>query len=229
MAADAARVTTGLAIFVKTPGLSPVKTRLGAEIGRDEAVTFHRMAAAAVAGVARAAGPALAPAWAVAEAEALGHPAWSGLPTIGQGEGGLGERMGRVYAALLARHGSVLLVGADSPQMSPALLRQAARAVTAGSAPYTIGPSEDGGFWLFGGRAAVPDRIWTGVEYSRHDTAGRFVAALAAEGVATSLPRLFDADTARELAAVREALGSLPDLVPEQVELLRWLKGLTLP
>lgn len=218
-------MTTGLAIFVKTPGLSPVKTRLGAEIGMEEAVTFHRMAAEAVAGVARAAGAALAPAWAVAEAGAIGHPAWAGLPRIPQGEGGLGERMARVYAAMLGRHGSVLLVGADSPQMTPGHLRRAAEVVSAGTASYAIGPSEDGGFWLFGGRAAVPDAVWTSVEYSRDDTAARFVEAL--DAPVARLPRLFDADTAWELAAVRDALAALARPVPEQAALLRWLEGLT--
>lgn len=219
-------MTTGLAIFVKTPGLSPVKTRLGAEIGTEAAVTFHRLAAEAVAGVARAAGATLAPAWAVAETEAIGHPAWASLPCLPQGEGGLGERMARVYASLLARHGSAILVGADSPQMTPALLVEAAAAVSAGREPYAIGPSEDGGFWLFGGRAAVPEAVWTAVAYSRDDTAERFLAALGAP--VARLPRLFDADTAAELAAVRDALAALAAPVPEQAALLRWLRGLTL-
>jgi len=220
-------VSTALAIFVKTPGLSPVKTRLGAEIGTEAAVRFHRMASAAVAAVARAAGASLVPHWAVAEPAALVHPDWTGFPCVAQGEGGLGERMGRVYQALLARHGSVLLVGADSPQMSASLLRGAAAALR-GEAPFVIGPSEDGGFWLFGGRAPVPNRVWTSVIYSREDTAARFQQALAGEGAVTPMPRLFDADTATELAAVRDALAALVAPLPEQAALLGWLRGLGL-
>ncbi|MDQ3495902.1 MAG: hypothetical protein M3485_10390, partial [Pseudomonadota bacterium] len=71
----------GLAIFVKTPGHSPLKTRLAAGIGRESAERFHRLAAEAVAAVARAAQatpPGLATAWAVAEDSALDDALWSG-------------------------------------------------------------------------------------------------------------------------------------------------------
>ena len=44
-----------IAIFVKTPGLSPVKTRLAEGIGRDQAEAFHPASAAAVAAVAKSA------------------------------------------------------------------------------------------------------------------------------------------------------------------------------
>jgi hypothetical protein len=43
----------GIAIFVKTPGHSPLKTRLAAGIGIDAAREFHMLAAQAVAAVAR--------------------------------------------------------------------------------------------------------------------------------------------------------------------------------
>ncbi|WP_376098022.1 DUF2064 domain-containing protein [Roseomonas sp. CCTCC AB2023176] len=170
----------GIGIFVKTPGLSPLKTRLAATLGAEATLRFYRLAAASVRAAALAAGDAVAPYWAVAEAEALAHPEWAGLPTLPQGEGGLGERMAAIYAALLERHGRAILIGADAPQVTPGLLRDAVRALDA--SPYVIGPAEDGGFWLFGGRAPVPDAVWTGVAYSRDDTAARFLAALAPHG-----------------------------------------------
>jgi len=107
-------MTAAVAIFVKTPGLSPVKTRLAAGVGVEAATEFHRLAAASVAGVARACGEEIVPYWAVAEQEALDAPAWRGFPTIWQGEGGLGARLDRIYATLLLRHGRVLLIGADA-------------------------------------------------------------------------------------------------------------------
>ena len=218
-------MTPGLAIFVKTPGLSPVKTRLAATIGTAAATTFHRLAAAAVGGVARAAGAAVTPAWAVAEPGALDHPDWSSLPTLAQGGGGLGERMARVYAALLGRHGAAILIGADSPQMTPELLTRAAASLAGAAEPYVLGPAEDGGFWLFGGRQPVPDGVWTSVAYSRPDTAARFLDALAGSGEAARLPRLSDADTVAEMTAVRDALARIPAPVPEQATLLRWLRA----
>src|SRR4029079_3252618 len=45
---------SGVAIFVKTPGHSPVKTRLAADRGQAWTEAWYRRAAAAVAAVARA-------------------------------------------------------------------------------------------------------------------------------------------------------------------------------
>ncbi len=71
-------MSASLAIFVKTPGYSPVKTRLAASIGQRRAEQFHRLAAAAVAAVAKAAMPAVTPYWAIAERDALHDPLWRG-------------------------------------------------------------------------------------------------------------------------------------------------------
>ena len=85
MTAGMPMATAGLAIFVKTPGVSPLKTRLAQAIGQDAAEAFHRLAAAAVADVAKqaqAAMPGLVAYWAVAEREALDAPIWRDLPCI---------------------------------------------------------------------------------------------------------------------------------------------------
>lgn len=135
-------MTPAVAIFVKTSGLSPVKTRLAVGgMGAEAATEFHRLAAASVAGVARACRDDVAPYWAVAEREALAAPAWRGFPAIWQGEGGLGARLDRIYATLLQRHGRVLLIGADAPQITPDLLREAAGAIDEPVAPpYAVAP-----------------------------------------------------------------------------------------
>lgn len=214
-----------LAIFVKTPGLSPVKTRLAAGIGQPQAELFHRQAAAAVEAVARAAGPALAPYWAVAESHGLEHPLWSALPTLWQGQGGLGARLHRVYSQLLARHGSVLLIGADTPQLTPALLQRAQQALQ--PAPFVLGPADDGGFWLFGGRLVVAASIWQSIRYSQPDTASQLQAALAGQGEIVQLPTLVDVDRSDDLARVRAALAQLTAPLPEQRQLLDWLLALS--
>jgi len=217
---------TAVAVFVKTPGLSPVKTRLAHGIGSAHATEFHCRAAAAVGAVAHAAAPDVAPHWAVAEQDALAHPAWSAFPTLWQGDGDLGTRLDRVYAALLERHGAVLLIGADAPQVTPALLCAAARAVLEGRSPYAIGPATDGGFWLFGGRAPVPASVWHSVAYSRADTGARLAEALRGFGSITWLPTLADTDEASDLPGLASALGCLRDPLPEQASLRDWLRNL---
>ena len=116
---------TAIALFVKTPGLSPVKTRLARGIGDAAATTFHRLAAACAGSAAASCGPAMPSYWAVAEPDGLA--AWCDRTSLWQGAGGLGARMGHIYRVLLERHGRVLLIGADSPQVTPDLLRRAGR------------------------------------------------------------------------------------------------------
>ncbi len=218
------RRTTAVAIFVKTPGLSPVKTRLARGIGSALATEFHCRAAAAVGAVARAAAPDVAPHWAVAEQDALAHPAWSAFPTLWQGEGDLGTRLDRVYSELLERHGSVLLIGADAPQVTPVLLRNAARALLEGVPSYAMDPASDGGFWLFGGRAPVPSEVWHSVAYSQADTGARLAEALRRFGQISWVPALIDTDEASDLPELASALRCLRHPLPEQASLGDWLR-----
>ncbi len=215
---------TAVDIFVKTPGLSPVKTRLAKHIGSALGTEFHRRAASAVGAVAHAAGSDVRPYWAVAEQDALAHPAWRAFPTLWQGDGDLGMRLDRVYSELLERHGSVLLIGADAPQVTPALLRDAAQIVRDGGPEYAIGPASDGGFWLFGDRARVPPKVWRSVAYSQADTGERLAEALRPVGAISWVPALADTDEVSDLPAVLSALLCLPAPLPEQADLGDWLR-----
>ena len=215
-------MTAALAIFVKTPGYSLVKTRLAAAVGRHAAIGFHGLAARAVAEVASAAPDVMQPHWAVAEYAALDNPCWRDLPTLWQGEGSLGERLHHIYTSLHAAHEIVLLVGADAPQITPALLHRAIDALQ-GDADFVLGEARDGGFWLFGGRAPIARETWCNVGYSRDDTAAQLRKALRLREMPDALPILTDVDTANDLAALATALSSLPHPLPAQRALLRWL------
>lgn len=217
----------GLAIFVKTPGHSPLKTRLAGAIGIEAARDFHLLASAAVAAVASSAArdlQTLVPHWAVAEAGALGDPSWRALPRIPQGDGDLGARMGRVTASLLARFDAALLLGADAPQIEPGDIVAAVRAL--GTQRHVIGPSLDGGFWLFATRGEVPRHAWSATPWSQADTAARFCEALrdGVDGPAIArLRTLRDVDTVDDLAPLRTALDALPDPLHEQRRLAAWM------
>lgn len=215
-ATAAPMATAGLAIFVKTPGHSPLKTRLAAGIGREAAEAFHRLAVAAVAEVARAAQaqrPGLCVYWAVAEASALDDALWRDFPVLAQGEGDLGARMRTVCDQLRAMHGRALLIGADAPQLTAGDLCDACDALDA--QPCVLGPSEDGGFWLLGTCAALPEAVWRHTPWSQPDTAARFLAHAGMPAVAR-LRSLRDVDTADDLSALATALDALPDPLPAQ-------------
>lgn len=218
-------MTQALAIFVKTPGLSPVKTRLAATIGSAEALRFYRLATAATAAVARHCQTALTVYWAVAEADPRTITAWPGFAQVGQGEGDLGERLHCIYDQLQQRHGAVLLIGADSPQVTPVLLKQALTILEDVTNPFVLGDASDGGFWLFGGRKPIPRSVWLGVRYSSTDTANQLRGALTALGGIATLRELTDVDDAADLPELADALHTLSDPLPEQRELLSWVRA----
>lgn len=212
-----------LAIFVKTPGHSPVKSRLAADCGGPFASEWYRRATAAVAAVARSAQAQFGSVayWAVAEPAA--HAAWPGLRSLAQGEGGLGERMGRVQAQLVARHGRGLLLGADTPQVTVGLLGEALQWLDAPQPRLVLGPAADGGFWLFGANLAPPLAAWASVRYSTPGTAAALRTALESCGRWHTLVTLVDADHGVDLRAVLDALRALPRPLPEQRALAEWM------
>lgn len=218
-----------LAVFVKTPGLSPVKTRLAAELGRGAAEAFHLASARAVTAAVQAAAKT-APFrcyYAVAEQAALNHHYWQDLPCLWQGDGGLGERMAHVYRTLLKKHEFVILVGADIPQMTATELTSVSAWLAHRAPPrFAIAPSADGGFWLFGGNRGVPDKIWTEVTYSVADTGLRFTDAITPLGQIRAFARLRDVDEPDDLSALRGTLLDLAEPTPAQRELLRFLEAL---
>lgn len=210
-----------LAIFVRTPGESPVKTRLAAACGERYAVAWYRLAAAAVASVARAAERryGLRAYWAV-----TGTPgAWPEFPILAQGQGGLGERMARVHGELVERHELGVLLGADTPQLTAALLREAVDWLRSPSPRLALGPARDGGFWLFGANRVPPVERWTAIRYSAADTGRELQQAMQDLGDWRTLETLRDADHAADLAGVQQALENLRDPTPEQRELARWM------
>ncbi|MCH8476440.1 MAG: DUF2064 domain-containing protein [Wenzhouxiangella sp.] len=210
---------TAAAIFVKTPGLSPLKTRLARDIGQAKAERWYLQAAAAVAELAQAAGLD-AVYWAVAEANGQSYPAWTGLPCLPQGNGKLGARMARVHNTLVARHGASLLLGADAPQIDPEWLRGASQWLDKPEARLCLGPARDGGVWTFGANLVIDQVRWCSVNYSRADTCSAFKRAMSGLGVWQILPALTDVDEAGDLTAMAAELTNLTSPLPRQRQLL---------
>lgn len=216
----------GLAIFVKTPGQSPVKTRLARHLGRLQAEAFHLAAAEAVASVAVRAGVAagFTVHWAVAERAAMSGNAWKDLACLFQGPGTLGERMDTVYRQLRRHEGFALLVGADAPQLSEESLTRAARWLDTTQPRLVIGRASDGGFWLFGGNVALPPEAWLQPGYSKATTADEFARAMSPYGQWLELGLLCDVDEAEDIATACVELQALPSPTVEQQRLLAWMR-----
>ncbi|MEO8461399.1 MAG: DUF2064 domain-containing protein [Dokdonella sp.] len=218
----------GLAIFVKTPALSPVKTRLQTRIGKHGAEAFHLAAAEAVASVALQAQAQmnLTAYWAVAEPDATQNNTWCDLPTLVQEAGSLGERMNSIYRQLRQCHRAAILIGADAPQISAPQLLGAAGWLDAAEPRLAIGRALDGGFWLFGGNVELPSSAWTDVAYSTPTTGMDFVAAMRSNGEWLELEALGDVDTFDDFAPVRDAIFALPAPTPAQQRVAAWMSDL---
>lgn len=215
-------MSIGLAILVKTPGQSPIKTRLAADTSVEFAEEWHRRAADCVAKVSCKC-VCLTPYWAVAEAAAARAETWPGLPILLQDEGNLGERMARVHTQLMDRHAGGILIGADAPQLTAALLDQAAQWLAHDDPRLVIGPAKDGGFWLFGANRQLPLTAWTTTPYSRSDTETVFRHAMRGNGEWLELPALTDLDRLADLKPVVAELGALTQPTTGQMSLLAWL------
>jgi len=204
-----------IAVFVKTPECSPLKTRLAREVGLAAAMQLYGLSCAAVASVLMQAQRQLnvQTYWAVAEPEALSHPRWTQFEACAQGAGALGERMQRVFDALLKTHRYVLLLGADAPQITLDDLRQADVILRSDLPQHLLAPASDGGFWCVGGNLAIPSQVWRETIYSSANTLHDFEALLSLHPFpkAAKLRRLTDIDTLADWQQARLELQLLQD------------------
>jgi rSAM/selenodomain-associated transferase 1 len=123
----------------------------------------------------------------------------AGFDVVAQRGAGLDERIAHALAdAQAAAPLPVVLIGMDTPQVTPELLAAAAEPLVTGQADATFGFAEDGGFWLLGLRAADP-ALLLGVPMSQPDTGAHQLDRLERAGLRVRrVPELMDIDTAAE-------------------------------
>ena len=108
----------------------------------------------------------------------------------------------RLQSAFDDVDGPALLVGMDTPQLTPRLLHEAALAVANSRVDAVVGPTFDGGYWCVGFRDPVAG-AFTGVPMSRHDTYIRQRERFAQLRLRVNeRPRLRDVDTIADAQGV---------------------------
>ena len=118
-----------------------------------------------------------------------------GFDVVAQRGGGLDERLANAFEDA---GGPAVLIGMDTPQVTPAMLVEATGLLEENNAVF--GPAEDGGFWLLGLREPQPG-LPRGVPMSRSDTGACQLQRLSGLRVAT-LVTLTDVDTVADAVRV---------------------------
>ena len=190
-----------LVVMARAPRWGVGKRRLAAGAGEAAAWRFQRFVSMAVLG--RLARDRRWTTWLAvtpdraASRRRFGPPLPAGVRLLPQGRGDLGARMGRQLAQPPA--GPVVLVGLDIPELGPAEVAAAFRAL--GRRPWVFGPAGDGGYWLVGARRRPRLRLpFAGVRWSSRHALADTLARV--DGPAALLGRLDDIDEASDLGRV---------------------------
>jgi rSAM/selenodomain-associated transferase 1 len=188
-----------LIVMARAPRVGEGKTRLAAEIGAVQAWRINCALQARTLRVARD------PRWETLLCVTPDDALEMHLPRvwprtvarIAQGEGDLGERMGRA----LKPHQRVAVIGTDCADLTRAHIASAFAALK--RAPFALGPAHDGGFWLLAARGgAEVARGMATVRWSTKHAAKDVLRSLGAANVAL-LATLRDIDTAADLKSIR--------------------------
>ena len=185
-----------LIVIAKEPRAGRVKTRLCPPCTDGEAA---RLAEAALVDTLSAVGATPARRRLVALEGEPGPWLPAGFEVVPQARGGLAERLAGAFQSV---GGPALLVGMDTPQLTPLVLGRAVAALAAEGVDAVLGPAEDGGYWAIG--LERPDRrVFEGVPMSTRHTAKAQRARLHSLGLTCGeLERLRDVDTIDDARAV---------------------------
>lgn len=126
----------------------------------------------------------------------------AGFEVIPQRGVGLDERLAHAFTDV---GGGALLVGMDTPQLTPARLTASLRSLGARHVDAVLGPAEDGGWWCIGLHAPEPE-VFLGVPMSTSQTGAAQQARLRRLGFRTAtLPIMRDIDEFDDAVAVARA------------------------
>jgi len=191
-------------VIAKEPVPGQVKTRLTPPFSPSEAAWLAQAALADTLDVVAAAPVARR---VIALAGQAGPWLPPGFEIIPQHGNGLDERLAAAFAdAYGIKRLPMVLIGMDTPQVTPELLAQASQSLASGEADACFGPAADGGYWLLGLRA--PDwSLLHGVPMSRSDTGRVQLRRLEEAGLRVAmLPELTDVDHAGDAARIAAEL-----------------------
>ena len=228
--------TSAVVIMSKVPRAGKTKTRLMPNLTGEACASFHRACLMDICALIDAAG---VPGYlfydgdkeALCRGRLLEDIAFSAaqryrnhlarLTLLPQRGENLGGRMADACREVLAKHQQVVIIGADLPDLSAALLEEAFHQLA--SHDLVIGPAADGGYYLIGMKNCCPE-IFTGIHWGEASVFAETMAAVRLSGLSSAeLAEKNDIDTWADLLAYYrngEADPAVRQLVSHQ-----WLKS----
>jgi rSAM/selenodomain-associated transferase 1 len=188
-----------LVVIAKAPVPGRAKTRLSPPLTSDQAAHVAR---AALEDTLEAVTNTDVPRRVLVLDGAPGPWVPGGVEVLPQRGGGLDQRLSAAFDDV---GGPALLIGMDTPQVTPELLAACCERLTAPGVGAVLGPAEDGGFWAVGLRRPDP-RALLGIPMSTARTGRRQAERLHQLGLrVATLPVLRDVDDVEDALAVAVA------------------------
>lgn len=218
-----------LAMFAKTPGVSKLKTRLAKKIGTDLAEEFYKKSLLALEEIisnVKLKNKELDVYWALGEKDTGHYEIWKNFKTMWTGEGDLGARLYNVSKELLSKYKSYIIIGTDSPQLPEKIISDTIYLLNNKPNKTFIGPSVDGGFYLFASNVLFPKEVWTEVTYSQDDTLEQLLNNMSKNNIEYEFfEKLIDVDEKEDLESLYKYLKHNKNNTNQNI-LLEWIKDI---
>lgn len=212
-----------LIVFGKVPAPGRVKTRLTPTLTENEASRLYEAflldALEVYAALDLDVRLYLAPSPSSLDRSLIGER----VTVFEQSGDGLGQRMARSFVETFAAgYENVAIVGTDHPTLPAAFIDYAFESLSSPRS-VTIGPTEDGGYYLLAMNDFLPG-IFSGMTYSHADVFGETLDRIAVTGSdVTVLPEWYDVDTPAQLSRLRRELEEGGQMAPRTKKLMEEL------
>jgi hypothetical protein len=205
-----------VAIMAKAPRPGEVKTRLCPPLTAAEAAGLYRcFLLDKIEQVRTLDGATPVIAFAPEDGAPVFQALAPGFALVPQRGEGLGARLAACFDRFFADgYAGALLIDSDTPTLPGGFLLQALHLLGEPDTDLVLGPSEDGGYYLVGLRAAHPE-LFRDIPWSTPRVLPETLGRARARGLhATCLPPWFDVDTGADLERLRAWLRATPGPAP---------------